>query len=94
MIDRICAATSVESVFAARGNSAQLQALNPRGCVQRSVSTQRTGFVPYGRVVRGDGLGSLSYAIDDIALMALCSWVSPSVSAAGPGCRINGDLIS
>ncbi len=44
-IDRICASTSVESVFAARGNSAQLQTLNPRGCAQRSVSTQRTGFV-------------------------------------------------
>jgi hypothetical protein len=44
-IDRLCANTSVSAVFAARGNSAAVQALNPRGCQQLKVNSQRKGFI-------------------------------------------------
>ncbi|MGH9938357.1 MAG: TonB-dependent receptor domain-containing protein, partial [Blastocatellia bacterium] len=44
-IDRICADTSINAVFLARGNSAAIGALNPRGCRQLPVNSQRTGFV-------------------------------------------------
>ncbi len=46
--DRICAGTSVAAVFAARGNSALLQTLNPRGCKMIDVNSQRTGLVSTG----------------------------------------------
>jgi hypothetical protein len=44
-IDRICAGVSPSAVFAARGNSAALRALNPVGCQQIQVNNTRTGFV-------------------------------------------------
>jgi hypothetical protein len=44
-IDRICASADPAAVFAARGNLAAIQALNPFGCQQRQVNTQRSGFV-------------------------------------------------
>jgi hypothetical protein len=47
-IDRVCADTDIRAVFAARGNSAAIQALNPRGCRQAPVNSQRTGFVVNG----------------------------------------------
>ncbi len=46
--DRICASTSLSAVFAARGNSAQIQTLNPRGCTMIDINSQRTGFVING----------------------------------------------
>ena len=45
MIDRICQNTSIASVFAARGDSAAVQNLNPRGCRQLDVNSQRNGFI-------------------------------------------------
>lgn len=47
-IDRICADSDIRAVFLARGNSAAIQALNPRGCRQLPVNSQRTGFVVNG----------------------------------------------
>ena len=44
-VDRICASASPSAVFAARGNAAALAALNPLGCQQIGVNTQRGGFV-------------------------------------------------
>jgi len=44
-IDRICEGVSVSDVFAARGNSAALRALNPLGCKQIQVNNTRKGFV-------------------------------------------------
>jgi hypothetical protein len=44
-LDRICASTDVRAVFDARGNSARLRALNPLGCRQAKVSSQRKGFI-------------------------------------------------
>ena len=46
--DRICASTSAAAVFAARGNSAALAALNPPGCIQVRVNSEREGFVATG----------------------------------------------
>lgn len=46
--DRICASTSPAAVFAARGNSAALAALNPFGCQQVQVNSVREGFVSTG----------------------------------------------
>ena len=46
--DRICASTSPAAVFAARGNSAALAALNPPGCIQVQVNSVREGFVATG----------------------------------------------
>ncbi len=43
--DRICEGTSPAAVFAARGNSAAIQALNPLGCRQVQVNSQRDGFI-------------------------------------------------
>jgi hypothetical protein len=43
-VDRLCEGVSVESVFAVRGNNAQIQALNPRGCQQQQVNSYRSGF--------------------------------------------------
>ncbi len=43
--DRICEGTDPAAVFAARGNSAAIQALNPLGCRQAQVNSVRSGFV-------------------------------------------------
>ena len=43
--DRLCANADLQSVFAARGNSAAIRTLNPRGCTQRDVNNLRSGFV-------------------------------------------------
>lgn len=43
-IDRICDGVSLQSVFAVRGNNAQILALNPRGCRQQQVNQYRSGF--------------------------------------------------
>ncbi|MCA1590190.1 MAG: TonB-dependent receptor [Acidobacteria bacterium] len=43
--DRICQGVDPQAVFAVRGNSAAIQALNPRGCVQSRVNSQRSGFI-------------------------------------------------
>lgn len=47
-VDRICAGTDPAAVFAARGNLAAIRALNPLGCQQIDVSSQRTGFIVSG----------------------------------------------
>lgn len=44
-IDRICESADPAAVFTARGNTAQLQALNPLGCKQARVNGRRGGFV-------------------------------------------------
>lgn len=44
-VDRICASASPLAVFNARGNSAALAALNPVGCTQMAVNSQRGGFI-------------------------------------------------
>jgi hypothetical protein len=43
--DRLCEGTSLESVFAARGNLTAIRALNPNGCRMVDVNSQRDGFV-------------------------------------------------
>ena len=45
ILDRICEGTSLDGVFAARGNLTAVRALNPNGCTPVGVNTQRTGFV-------------------------------------------------
>ncbi len=49
--DRICANTDPAAVFAARGNSAALAALNPNGCRQAQVNNVREGFVVSGGTI-------------------------------------------
>jgi hypothetical protein len=44
-IDRLCAGVDPAAVFAVRGNSAAVRALNPRGCTQAEVNSLRKGFV-------------------------------------------------
>jgi hypothetical protein len=44
-IDRLCASADPAAVFAVRGNAAAIRALNPLGCQQLGVNTQRGGFV-------------------------------------------------
>ncbi len=44
-VDRICEGTDPAAVFAARGNSAALQSLNPRGCRQVKANSVREGFI-------------------------------------------------
>jgi hypothetical protein len=44
-VDRLCEGVDLAAVFAARGNSAALQALNPPGCRQQQVNAFRTGFI-------------------------------------------------
>ncbi len=44
-VDRICASADPMAVFAARGNLTALRALNPLGCQQTKVNSQRSGFV-------------------------------------------------
>ncbi len=43
--DRICQGVDPAAVFAARGNSTALQALNPPGCTQVQVNSAREGFI-------------------------------------------------
>jgi hypothetical protein len=45
VIDRICAGVDPRAVFEARGNSAAVRALNPVGCQQVQVNSQRNGFI-------------------------------------------------
>ena len=44
-VDRLCDGVDLNAVFTARGNSAAIRALNPRGCRQMEVNSLRTGFV-------------------------------------------------
>ncbi|MFN6964231.1 MAG: TonB-dependent receptor domain-containing protein [Pyrinomonadaceae bacterium] len=44
-IDRVCQSADLAAVFAARGNTTALQALNPLGCRQMPVNRLRKGFV-------------------------------------------------
>lgn len=44
-IDRICANADIRAVFAARGDTAAIRSLNPRGCAQIKVNSQRNGFI-------------------------------------------------
>jgi hypothetical protein len=43
--DRICAGVDPRAVFDARGNSAAVRALNPIGCQQVGINSQRGGFI-------------------------------------------------
>ena len=43
--DRLCAGVDPLAVFAVRGNSTAIRALNPRGCTQTEVNSQRSGFI-------------------------------------------------
>jgi hypothetical protein len=43
--DRLCEGTSLDAVFAARGDLTAIRALNPNGCRQVAVNSQRGGFV-------------------------------------------------
>ena len=43
--DRLCAGVDPGAVFAVRGNSTAVLALNPRGCVQAQVNSLRTGRI-------------------------------------------------
>lgn len=43
--DRLCAGVDPGAVFAVRGNSAAIRALNPPGCVQAQVNSLRTGRI-------------------------------------------------
>jgi Carboxypeptidase regulatory-like domain/TonB dependent receptor len=43
--DRLCAGVDPGAVFAVRGNSAAIRALNPLGCVQAKVNSLRTGRI-------------------------------------------------
>ncbi len=48
--DRLCAGVDPGAVFAVRGNSAAIRALNPNGCVQAQVNSLR-----HGRIVEPSG---------------------------------------
>jgi hypothetical protein len=43
--DRLCASADLDAVFAVRGNSTAIRALNPLGCQQATAGSQRGGFV-------------------------------------------------
>lgn len=43
--DRLCQGADLQAVFAARGNSTAIRALNPRGCTQARVNSLRSGFI-------------------------------------------------
>ena len=47
-VDRLCEGVDPAAVFAVRGNATAVAALNPVGCRQTRVNSQRTGFVPDG----------------------------------------------
>jgi len=55
--DRLCAGVDPAAVFAVRGNSAAIRALNPRGCVQAEVNNLTKGFVvnPDGSIEERSG---------------------------------------
>lgn len=54
VVDRICAGVSITDIFNARGNAAALTALNPAGCTQVRVNSQRGGFIDQsGKIVSG-----------------------------------------
>jgi hypothetical protein len=55
--DRLCAGVDPAAVFAVRGNSTAVRALNPRGCQQAQVSSVRSGFVvnPDGTIEERSG---------------------------------------
>ena len=44
-MDRLCEGASPAAVFAVRGNATAIRALNPLGCQQVQVNSQRGGFV-------------------------------------------------
>lgn len=44
-VDRLCVGVDPAAVFAVRGNSAAVAALNPVGCEQIRVNTEREGFI-------------------------------------------------
>ena len=44
-VDRLCEGVDPSAVFAVRGDTAAIRALNPLGCQQIGVNTQRGGFV-------------------------------------------------
>lgn len=55
-IDRLCASTELTAVLAVRGNLSAVQALNPLGCRQADVNSQRDGYVvENGTVVKRSG---------------------------------------
>jgi hypothetical protein len=56
-IDRLCEGVDPQAVFAVRGNANAIRALNPLGCQQVQVNTQRGGFVvlPDGTVEERSG---------------------------------------
>lgn len=56
-LDRLCVGVDPAAAFAVRGNTAALRALNPVGCQQIGVNTQRGGFVvnPDGTVEEVSG---------------------------------------
>jgi hypothetical protein len=45
IVDRLCQGVSLQDVFNVRGDLTAVQALNPNGCVQQSVNSQRNGFI-------------------------------------------------
>ncbi len=55
--DRLCAGVDPGAVFAVRGDSTAIRALNPRGCTQSDVNELRTGFFvdPQGVIRRRGG---------------------------------------
>jgi hypothetical protein len=55
--DRLCEGTSLDAVFAARGNLNAVRALNPNGCRMVDVNSQRSGFVvnPDGSIEERSG---------------------------------------
>ena len=57
IVDRVCQATDLQALFAARGTLAASQALNPNGCVRAGVNSLRTGFVlnPDGSIEERSG---------------------------------------
>jgi hypothetical protein len=57
ILDRVCEGTSLDAVFAARGNLNAVRALNPNGCRPVGVNTQRSGFVvnPDGSIEERSG---------------------------------------
>lgn len=51
-VDRLCASADPAAVFAVRGNLAAIRALNPLGCRQVDVNSQRSGFIVSGGQVK------------------------------------------
>jgi hypothetical protein len=51
-VDRLCEGVSPAQVFAVRGSLAAVQALNPFGCRQTRVNSQRSGFIVEGSEIR------------------------------------------